>query len=220
MSRASRGTVAVTLALLLAACDLLSVTSPTPTPATEPTPTPPAVASASPAAPSTATPTAAATSTPATEPELALDLPDGRDDRVVSVTITPNVGDDGGEIIVSVTSAADTRVDDLVVRWPEALGEVLFLAPFVPSEDRIRDGGDPLVQPWTKWVVGPGEHGEPAGTVSLGYGPLFPGATLDVRIFVERVAPGPVAFDLHVLAGNDLLTLGDGQPARFRVELP
>ena len=122
--------------------------------------------------------------------------------------------------MVRVTSATDTRVDDLVVRWPEELGEHNFLAPFVPSEDRIREGGDPLVQPWTKWVVGPGEHGEPAGTISLGYGPLFPGEALDVRLFVTRITSDPVAFDLQVLAGNDLLTLTDGSPAELRVEIP
>ena len=136
------------------------------------------------------------------------------------MTVTPSVTAEGGEIVVRVTSAADTRVDDLVVRWPEELGEHLFLAPFVPSEDRIREGGDPLVQPWTKWVVGPGEHGEPAGTISLGYGPLFPGEALDVRLFVTRITSDPVAFDLQVLAANDLLTLTDGSPAELRVEIP
>ena len=149
-----------------------------------------------------------------------MELPEARDPRVVGVTINPTVDDEGGEILVRVVSAADSRVDDLVVRWPADLAEYLHLAPFVPSEERIREFGEPLVQPWTKWVLGPGEHGEPAGTISLGYGPLFPGATLDVTIVVARRAPGPVAFDLHVLAGNDLLTLADGQPAVFRVEIP
>ena len=51
----------------------------------------------------------------------------------------------------------------------------LFLAPFEPSDDRIREGGPPLVQEWTKWVVGPGERGEPEGTTSLGYGPILAG---------------------------------------------
>jgi hypothetical protein len=41
-----------------------------------------------------------------------------------------------------------------------------------------------------------------------------------VRIYVTRLAPGPVAFDLQVLAGNDLLSLPDGQPAELRVEIP
>ncbi len=203
---------ALALALLLAACS--GAPSPSPTDAPSATTAPSAAASA----PAPASGEASPSPTPA--PELTLDLPATVDERQVSVTVLPDVGADGGEIVVSVTSAADTRVDDLVVRWPEELGAHLFLAPFVPSEERIRDGGEPLVQPWTKWVVGPGEHGEPAGTISLGYGPLFPNESLDVRLFVTRLSPGPVAFDLQVLAANDLLTLADGTPAELRVEIP
>lgn len=202
------------LAALLAGC----VTTPSPSPSVPPSASP--VRSASPDASDVASPTSVPTPSPTPTPQLALDLPTSRDDRQVSVDLTSSVGAEGGELIVTVTSAADTRVDDLVVRWPTELGELLFLAPFVPSEERIRDGGDPLVQPWTKWVVGPGEHGEPDGTISLGYGPLFPAESLEVRIFVTRIAPGPVAFDLQVLAGNDLLTLADGSPAELRVEIP
>jgi hypothetical protein len=128
-------------------------------------------------------------------------------------------GEDG-TITVTVTSGADTRIDELVLRWPTELGEALFLAPFSPSDERIRDGGPPLVQPWTKWVIGPGERGEPGGTISLGWGPLLAGATLEIPIVVTRRADGPVAFDLQVLAGNDLLTLEAGEPAQQRVEVP
>lgn len=159
-----------------------------------------------------------ATATP--EPPLSLDLPDGMDARVVAVTVEPDIGADGGVMLVTVTSNADERVDELVLRWPTDLGQTLFLAPFTPSEERIRDGGPPLVQAWTKWVVGPGEQGEPAGTTSLGYGPLLSGATLKMELVVTRRAGGPVAFDLQVLAGNDLLTLADGSPAELRVEVP
>lgn len=202
------------LVSLLAGC----VTTPSPSPSVRPSASP--VRSASADASAVASPTSVPTPSPTPAPELALDLPTSRDERQVSVDLTSSVGAEGGELIVTVTSAADTRVDDLVVRWPTELGELLFLAPFVPSEERIRDGGDPLVQPWTKWVVGPGEHGEPDGTISLGYGPLFPAESLEVRIFVTRIAPEPVAFDLQVLAGNDLLTLADGSPAELRVEIP
>ena len=118
------------------------------------------------------------------------------------------------------TSAADTRIDELVLRWPTALDESLFIATFTPSDDRIRDGGPPLVQPWTKWVVGPGERGEPPGTTSLGWGPLLAGATLEIPIIVTRREPGPLAFDLQVLSGNDLLTLQGGEPAQLRVHVP
>lgn len=214
MTRRRRLLAALALALVLAACT--AEQSPSATVGNGATPSPSGSAAAS-APPS---PSVEASPSPTPAPELTLDLPDTRDERLVSVAVTPSVDAAGGEIVVRVTSAADTRVDDLVVRWPQELGEHLFLAPFIPSEERIRDGGDPLVQPWTKWVVGPGEHGEPAGTISLGYGPLFPGESLDVRLFVTRVAPDPVAFDLQVLAGNDLLTLADGTPAELRVEIP
>lgn len=209
-------TVGLVPVVLLAACTL----TPTPIPSqpSSAAPSPSAAVSAPVSVPPS--PSVPVSPSPTTEPELSLDLPEERDDRIVAVTVAPSVGAEGGEIVVSVASATDSRIDDLVVRWPTELGEVLFLAPFVPSEERIRDGGDPLVQPWTKWVVGPGEHGEPAGTVSLGYGPLFPGDTLDVRVYVTRRAPGPVAFDLQVLAGNGLLRLPDGQPAELRVEIP
>src|SRR5690606_32764416 len=127
-------------------------------------------------------------------PSLALDLPAGRDGRTVRVTVEPALDAGGGRIVVSVTSLAEARIDELVLRWPTELDERLFLAPFVPSAERIAEGGPPLVQPWTKWVVGPGEQDEPAGTTSLGYGPLLPGATLEIPLYATRVNPGPVAF--------------------------
>jgi len=107
-----------------------------------------------------------------------------------------------------------------VLRWPTELDSTLFLAPFSPSDDRIREGGPPLVQQWTKWVIGPGERGEPAGTTSLGWGPLLAGATLEIPIVVTRRAEGPVAFDLQILSGNDLLTRDDGELAELRVDVP
>jgi len=216
MRRASLGG-AVVLLLLVAGC----VAEPTvaPTSSVTPTPTPTATASATPAA--TATPTEPASPTPTPEPTLSLDLPDGRDERPVRVAIAAELpADDDGRIIVTVVSAADTMIEELVLRWPEALHETIFPAPFVPSDDRIRDGGDPLVQPWTKWVVGPGERGEPAGTVSLGYGPLPAGGTLEIPLYVTRRSPGAVAFDLQLLAGEELLTFEDGEPAELRVEVP
>ena len=76
------------------------------------------------------------------------------------------------------------------------------------------------MQDWTKWVVGPVERDEPAGTTSLGYGPLLPGATLAIPIAAERLRAGPVAFDMQILAGNALLQLDDGTDAVLRVEVP
>jgi hypothetical protein len=198
------------------------VADPTPPAASSPPPTPSATPETTPGPSATAeaSATEAPSPTATAEPPLSLDLPGETDARVVTVSVDPQVGDDGGQILVTVTSQADERIDELVLRWPTELEETLFLAPFVPSADRIREGGPPLVQQWTKWVVGPGEHGEPEGTTSLGYGPLLAGATLEIPIFVTRTAPGPVAFDLQVLARNDLLTLDGGEPAELRVEIP
>jgi hypothetical protein len=220
MSRAGRraGALAVLALLIAAGCVTDDGRTPAPTPPATPVPTP-TIEPTRPASPTAPAATPTPTATP--EPTLALDLPDGRDDRRVSVTVTAEMPSDAdGRITFAVTSMADTMIDELVLRWSDALHEVLFPAPFAPSPDRIRDGGPPLVQPWTKWVLGPGERGEPAGTVSLGYGPLPAGGTLEIPLFVTRRASGPVAFDLQVLAGEDLLVLESGDPAVLRVEVP
>lgn len=214
-----RAAPALLVLTLLSAC----VVEPTPGGSASAQPTPTAVASEPAAsAPASDGPPSATAAPPTSTPEasLSLDLPEGSDARIISVQVDPEVpaGADG-RIVVTVTSAADTRIDELVLRWPAELNDTLFLAPFAPSDDRIRDGGRPLEQPWTKWVIGPGERGEPAGTISLGWGPLLAGATLTIPILVTRLAPGPVAFDLQVLAGNDLLTLDGGEPAELRIEL-
>jgi hypothetical protein len=200
--------------VLLAGC----VVAPTPTP--EPTASP--TIEPSPSPPTTEPPSATAAPSPTATPEpaLGLDLPIEADRRVVKVTVEPAVGADGGEIVVTVTSRAEEMVDELVLRWPHALNRILFLRPFEPSEQRIADGGPPLVQQWTKWVLGPGEEGEPTGTVSLGWGPLLPGATLTIPIDVVRRADGPVEFDLQVLADNAILTVPNGHPAELRVKVP
>ncbi|MCA1587847.1 MAG: hypothetical protein LC744_04085 [Chloroflexi bacterium] len=137
------------------------------------------------------------------------------------MSVVPGVAVDGGGVItVTVTSAADSMVEELVLRWPTDLLQALFLAPSIPDPDLVREGGGNLVVPWTKWVIGPGEQGEPAGTTSLGYGPLEAGATLTIPLYVTRLAPGPTSFDLQFLAGESILTLSDGQPAELRVEVP
>ncbi len=210
MRRISAPASCLLAGLILAGCALTP--SPTPSPrASEPP------ASAEPATPS---PSLAASPTATPEPEFALALPDERDPRQVSVTIEPEVGDEAGELLVTVTSLADERIDEIVLRWATPLDEVLFLAPFEPTPDRIEDGGPPLVQNWTKWVIGPGERDEPAGTTSLGYGPLLADATLAIPIVVTRHDDGPIAFDLQLLSGNALLQLEDGSPAVVRVEIP
>jgi hypothetical protein len=211
----ARARAALAAALLLTAC--LPTPSESPSAPTVPSDAP----TASPSATEAASPSESQAPTATPAPSLSLEPPEGRDDRVVTVEVAPDVpaGEDG-TITVTVTSAADTRIDELVLRWPTDLDASLFLAPFTPSDDRIRDGGPPLVQPWTKWVVGPGERGEPAGTTSLGWGPLLADATLEIPINVTRRADGPIAFDLQILAGNELLSLEGGGPAELRVEIP
>ncbi len=195
--------------LMLTGC--IGGPSPSPTTASS------VVPSASAAAP-TATATVEPTATPA--PSFSLALPGETDSRAIEVRVEPAVDATGGEIVVTVTNTDDERIDEIVLRWATELDEVLFLAPFVPSEERIREGGPPLVQVWTKWVVGPGERGEPAGTTSLGYGPILGGTTLAIPVLVDRLQPGPTSFDLQVLSGNDLLQLAEGGPAVLRVEVP
>lgn len=189
--------------LVLAGCSL----EPSPTPTIEPAATPTAPgASASASVEPTASP----------QPAFTLALPTTTDPRVISAEVAPS--DDG--LLVTVTNTTDSRIDEIVLRWTTELDAVFFIAPFVPSEDRIRENGPPLVQEWTKWVVGPGERGEPAGTTSLGYGPLMPGATLAIPLHVDRIVPGPIAFDVQLLAGNDILALADGGPAVLRIDVP
>ena len=207
-----RVVLAVLAIVSAGACVAEQAPSPTTSPSRVPSPTSSPTTSAS--------PTTAPSPTATPEPSLSLAPPETTDPRVVTATVVADVGEQGGTMTVTVTSAAVERIDELVLRWPTELNETLFLAPFTPSEDRIRDGGPPLVQPWTKWVIGPGEQGEPDGTISLGWGPLLPGAELIIQLDVTRRVAGPVAFDLQILAGNDLLTFDGGGPAELRVEVP
>ncbi len=216
MRRPSQALVIGLAMLLLAGCILAPSPSPTASPTLEASPSPSASATETPTG--TAEPTA--TASPEPEPALGLDLPDETDERVVEVAIQPEVGADGGRIVVTVISQSDEMVEELVLRWPRELNRTLLLRPFEPSEQRIAEGGPPLVQDWTKWVLGPGEEGEPAGTVSLGWGPLLAGATLTIPVLAVPREDGPVEFDFQVLSDNAILTLPDGDPAELRVEVP
>lgn len=214
MSRWIALRIAVVIVFLTTACTL----GPTPSPTSSGAPSSSATEPATP----TIAPTASASSSPSASPEpaLSLDLPQISDPRIVTADVSANVGAEGGTVTVTVSSAATDLIDEIVLRWPAGLEETLRLAPFTPSEERIREGGPPLRQEWTKWVFGPGERGEPAGTISVGWGPLLPGATLEIALVATRVVPGPVAFDLQLLAANDLLTFDGGLPAEIRVEVP
>jgi hypothetical protein len=190
------------------ACLPLPTETPTPTPSSTATPR--------------LTPTQEPSLTPEPTPEpYSLDTPSAVDERQIRLTIAPNLATDAsGQIVVTVVNLDASQVQELVLRWSTSLDEHLFLAPFTPTPERTCDGCPPLVQPWTKWVVGPGARGEPAGTTSLGWGPLLPNATLTIPIIANRRANGPVSFDLQVLAGEALLSLEGGGPAWVRVSVP
>lgn len=211
----SRALLGATAFAVVAGCVIVSSPSITPLPTLEPTPPP--TSEATPIA--TGSATGEPTATPV--PPLSLDLPEERDRRRVRVQVTPEVpADADGRLLVAVTNLGDRRISELVLRWPTDLRQTLFLAPFEPSEQRRGEGGPPLWQEWTKWVDGPGERGEPAGTTSLGWGPLLPNATLTIPIVVNRQARGDVAFDLQVLVEEALLSLENGDPAELRVQVP
>jgi hypothetical protein len=210
---AARFAAGTLVAVLLTAC--VAQPSPSLTPSALPTASPTPPPSAEPTAASSVEPTA----TP--EPPLSLDFPAERDRRRVAVDVSPDVPAEGdGRIVVTVTNLSGSRIDELVLRWHADLGETLYLAPFEPSQQRIANGGPPLWQEWTKWVLGPGERGEPAGTISLGWGPLLEGGTLTIPILVTRQAPGSVSFDLQLLAEEAILTLDEGGRAELRVSVP
>jgi hypothetical protein len=165
-------------------------------------------------------PTPTAEPTPTEEPGLRLPTVTASDQTAISYTISVELEAGGsGRLVVVVTNLTQELVQELVLRWPTAVRDTIFLAPFEPSQQRIRESGDPLVQDWTKWVDGPGEHGEPAGTTSLGWGPLLPGGILTIPVLATRVAPGPLTFDFQILNGQAILT-SDGAPAWTEVTVP
>ena len=198
---ALRGALALALSAAVSGC--LGQATPTPT------------ASASP----TTTPTPDPTPTPSpTPPPLSLDLPDVQSSALVEFVITPGVPSEVGgigQIFVTVTNVCGDNIDEVVLRWPTDLDQTLFLAPFIPGPERLTL----LVVPWTKWVVGPGSRGEPAGTTSLGWGPLDAGSSVDIPIYATRMAPGAVGFDLQVLDGEAIVQMPSGQLAETRVEI-
>jgi hypothetical protein len=197
--------------VVLLACQVDA--SPTPS-ATEESPSPTASALAS------AGPTVSAEPTATPVEGLVLPEPAAFDSRAIRYSVSVNIqAGASGELVLVVTNLSGELVPELVVRWPTEVRDTIVLAPFQPSAQRIREGGDPLVQDWTKWVDGPGESGEPEGTTSLGWGPLLVGGTLTIPILATRVAPGPLIFDLQILAGEAVLT-SDGEPAWLRVTVP
>lgn len=201
-------------AVVLTACSLEARPSPGESTAPSPTATP------SPSASQTASETAAPS--PTDSGRLTLPTPTTSDPTPIRYAVKVEVAAGGsGRIVVTVTNLGQVIIPELVLRWPTALRQTIFLAPFLPSQQRIREGGDPLVQDWTSWVEGPGEHDEPAGTTSLGWGPLLKGGTLTIPVQATRVAPGPIVFDLQILNGDTGAVLrSDGEPAWFQVQVP
>jgi hypothetical protein len=197
-------------AVVLAACGLQGSPSTAPSSAT-----PSAFPSAS------ATSGATATAEPTSDPShLTLPAPTASEPIDIGYTVSVDLAAGAsGKLVIVVTNRTQTMVPELVLRWPTAVRDTVFLAPFEPSKQRIREGGDPLVQAWTSWVDGPGEEGEPAGTTSLGWGPLLPGGELTIPVLATRVAPGPLTFDLQILDGERVL-LSDGAPVWTQVAIP
>jgi len=197
-------------AMLLAACSLETTESPSAT----------ALPSVGASPSETAPPSATAEPSPSDSGRLTLPEPTAFDSTPISYTVTVEVAAGAsGRLVIVVTNLGQEMVQELVLRWPTEVRDTVFLAPFQPVAQRIREGGDPLVQNWTKWVEGPGEHGEPIGTTSLGWGPLLVGGTLTIPVLVTRVAPGPIVFDFQILSGEAVLQ-SDGAPAWLQVTVP
>ena len=116
-----------------------------------------------------------ATPSPSEEAGLKLPTPAGNDPTTISYKVSVELqAGKSGRLVVVVTNQSETMVPELVLRWPTAVKETIFLAPFAPSQQRIREGGDPLVQAWTKWVDGPGEHGDTPGVSEHETSPPLP----------------------------------------------
>ena len=203
-----RRLIAVSTLAILTACASPVTSSPTESTGTSPSGSP------------TALPTTTLLPTETPDLGLILPAPTATSQTPISYTVAVEItAGESGRLVVEVTNLGSAIVPELVLRWPTAVRETVFLAPFEPSRQRIREGGDPLVQNWTKWVDGPGEGGEPAGTTSLGWGPLLAGGTLTIPILATRVAAGPVIFDFQILDGEAALLSG-GVPAQLQVTVP
>ncbi len=121
---------------------------------------------------------------------------------------------------VTVSSAATDLIDEIVLRWPAGLGETLRLAPFTPSEERIERAARRCARSGRSGSSGPASAASrPARSPSAG-DPCFRVRRSSIALVATRVVPGPVAFDLQLLAANDLLTFDGGLPAEIRVEVP
>ena len=131
---------------VLAACTAQATPNASPLPTSRTSPSPSAA---------TTTPDATATQVG----RLTLPAPVATDRIAISYTVTVDVqAGQSGRLVVVVTNLTQEMVPELVLRWPTAVRNTIFLAPFEPSQQRIREGGPPLVQDWTRWVDGPGEH--------------------------------------------------------------
>jgi len=214
--RPCRPVALLALPLMVAACALQTSSTPGPSPSTA------GPSSGIPTSTPSAGQTASAGPSATDSGRLTLPAPKTSDPTPISFSVTVNVAaGESGRIVIVVTNLGEVMIPELILRWPTDVRDTVFLAPFEPSQQRIREGGDPLVQDWTRWVEGPGEHGEPAGTTTLGWGPLLRGGTLTIPVLATRVAPGPIVFDLQILNGDtDAVLRSDGAPVWLQVEVP
>ena len=67
-----------------------------------------------------------------------------------------------------------------------AAPDTLYLAPFTPTEQRVREGGRPLHFAWTKWVDGPGRAWRAGRHHLAGLGPAAAPRQLSIPLIVTR----------------------------------
>ena len=112
------------LVLLLAGCTAI------------PSPTPSAQPSAEPSA--TAEPTSTPEPSASGIPRLTLPAPKATASIAINYTATVEVeAGKSGRLVLVVTNLTQQMVPELVLRWPTAVRDTIFLAPFQPSRQRI-----------------------------------------------------------------------------------
>ena len=116
-----------------------------------------------------------------------------------------------GTLVVVVTNLAREMVPELVLRWPTAVRDNIFLSPFAPPQGSSASvKAIQLVQDWTKWVD-LGEQGEPAAQSKKGGAAVAGGMLTIVRSWPPVWLQGPLTFDFQILAGEAALT-SQGSP--------
>src|SRR4029077_5954242 len=74
-------------------------------------------------------------------PRLTLPAPKATDPTSVRYSLKLDLKAGGsGRLVVVVTNLTEQMVPELVLRWPTAVRDTIYLAPFEPSQQRIREG--------------------------------------------------------------------------------